>query len=185
VRIVLVGPAVLVAVLVLGGCAVSVPGRAVPEPAAVASSAPPAASRSPTLVADVLADECLLDADGFALLLEAPVEPPATGGEPRACTTAATRGTPRALASVNVYGVRDGSPVDLLRSGRELVGVGDAARVVETVGGPTLQIAAGEHLVTIAVAEREPDDGRWAEAAARAVAALEVGERGRGRAEGR
>ncbi|GAA4552250.1 hypothetical protein [Pseudonocardia xishanensis] len=158
------------AVLVLGGCAVAVPGRAVPEPTPV--GAPQPVAGRPTLVADVLADECLLDADGFALVVEAPVEPPANGGDPRSCSTSATRGTPRALAGINVYGVRDGSPVDLLRAGRDLPGVGDAARVVETVGGPTLQIATGAHLVTITVADCEPDDARWAAAGRSAVAAL-------------
>jgi hypothetical protein len=166
----------LLVLLLVGGCAVAVPGRAVPAPAPPAGPAPSASAasteRPPALVADVLDDECLLDAAGFALLVEAAVAPPTNGGGPRSCATAATRGTPRALAAINVYGVRDGVPTDLLRSGRPLTGVGDAARVVETVGGPTLQVAAGAYLVTIAVAERDPDDGRWAEAGRRAVAHL-------------
>jgi hypothetical protein len=153
----------LLVALLTGGCAVGVAGRAVPAPSA---------QRPPALVADVLADECLLDAAGFALLLETAVAPPENGGEPRSCATTATRGTPRALAGINVYGVRDGAPTDLLRSGRPLAGAGDAARVVETAGGPTLQMAAGPYLVTIAVAERDPDDLRWAEAARRALARL-------------
>lgn len=164
----------LVVVLVLvAGCAVAVPGRAVPEPpvaeTAVPETAVPAAPAQ--LVADVLTDECLLDAEGFGLLLESPVDPPTNGGEPRSCATAATRGTPRALAAINVYGVRGGAPVDLLRSGRPLA-VGDAAVVVETAGGPTLQVAAGAFLVTIAVAEREPDEARWLEAGRRVVERL-------------
>ncbi|SDG99391.1 hypothetical protein [Pseudonocardia oroxyli] len=153
-----------VVLLLVAGCAVSVPGRAVPEPA-------PAAPTTAVLVSDVLPDECLLDAEGFALLLEAPVAPPANGGDPPSCATATTRGTPRGLAAINVYGVRGGTPADLLRSGRPLE-VGDAAVVVDTAGGPTLQVATGDRLVTIAVADREPDDARWVEAGRRAVAAL-------------
>jgi hypothetical protein len=161
-------PQILLLLFLLSGCAVTVPGRAVPEPTPAPAPAPAPA----TLVADVLADECLLDADGFALLLESPVAPPANGGAPRSCATATTRGTPQALAAINVYGVRGGTPVDLLRSGRPLTGLGDAAVVVETAGGPTLQVASGRYLVTIAVAERDPDDLRWRTAGARALAAL-------------
>ncbi|GAA1881574.1 hypothetical protein GCM10009836_73530 [Pseudonocardia ailaonensis] len=128
-----------------------------------------AAASRPTLVPDVLPDECLLDAAGFARLLGVPVATPATGGTPRSCTTSALHGTPRALASINVYRAE---PAPVVRSGRALAGVGDAAAVVDTGSGPTLQVATGRYLVTLAVTEVSPTDERWAEAGRALVARI-------------
>ena len=148
-------------------CTVPVDGRAVPEPD---PARPVATVPRPALVADVLDDECLLDGAGFARLLGTPVAPPVTDGRPRSCAASGLGGA--VLATINVYAVREGVPTDLVRSGRRLDGVGDAAAVVDTVSGPTLQVAAGDVLVTIAVADRAPSDARWVEAGRAAVAAL-------------
>jgi hypothetical protein len=154
----------LVAAVAVSGCAVTVAGRAVPEPGSARK-----AERT-ALVAGVVEDECLLDATGFAQLLGAPVLPPANSGSPPACGTT-TRTAPPILAAINVYGVRGADPAALLRTGRAL-DIGEAAAVVDTAGGPTLQIATGTYLVTIAVADHEPPDEMWITAGRAAVESL-------------
>ncbi|WP_346270428.1 hypothetical protein [Pseudonocardia sp.] len=174
----------LLLVVVSSGCARTIAGNAVAEPLPTTGTAvaAPARSTGPVLLGDAVRDECLLDAAELAALLDAPVDPPenrtttrADGTTARGCTAAATEGDPPALAAVNVYGVRDGAPADVVRAGlgrRELSEVGDAAAVVDTASGPTMQIASRKYLVTIAVAERRPSDAQWRAAGRAALSRL-------------
>ncbi|MDT7579486.1 MAG: hypothetical protein QOK35_750, partial [Pseudonocardiales bacterium] len=56
--------------------------------------------------------------------------------------------------------------------GRLLAGIGEAAAVLDTVAGPTLQVASSRFVVTVAVQDREPDDTAWRAAARAALARL-------------
>lgn len=172
----------------LVGCARVVSGTATtaPEPEAAAPSATATSSPAPRsgLVADVLPDECLLDALGFTGLLGVPVLPPEQQDVPRddgspssSCFASSARGYPEPLAAINVYEVRTGTPAEFVRSGppegrRELTGAGEAAVLVDTAPGVTLQLAGPRHVVTIAVLDGAPTDDAWRAAATAALAAL-------------
>ncbi|MEJ3655373.1 hypothetical protein WEH80_20600 [Actinomycetes bacterium KLBMP 9759] len=160
--------------LVLTGCTQVVGGTATPE-----SAAPPAAAARPGLQSDVLTDECLLTTAEITRLVGRPVDAPAQGdvargdGSTGSSCVAAAGAEP--VAMINVYRVRSGVPADVVRSavGRhDLRGVGDAAAVLDTVAGPTLQVAGPRFLVTILVAGRMPDDEAWRAAAAAALGRL-------------
>ncbi|MBW0104742.1 hypothetical protein, partial [Pseudonocardia sp. KRD291] len=152
------------------------PGTAAPGAAGTASGV------AGPLTSDVVADECLLDAKNFGALLGTTVPAPANhavtrpgGAGTRSCFAVATSGSPAPTASVNVYRVNSGTPGAFLRTAsgsRPLTGVGEGAVLVETVGGPTLQIATATLLVTVAVAGRTPTDEAWRVAGRAAVASL-------------
>ncbi|MFP5022112.1 hypothetical protein [Pseudonocardia phyllosphaerae] len=77
----------------------------------------------------------------------------------------------QATVAVNVYTTNRTTPVRWVRAapGAHPVGglrSGVAAAVLETVGGPTLQVGTARRLVTVTVAGRSPDERTW-----RAVAA--------------
>ncbi|MDN5929723.1 MAG: hypothetical protein L0I24_01415 [Pseudonocardia sp.] len=182
----------LLMLLLAAGCTSAVPGTGrangpvavTGSPAAPESTtAPPPGSQS-ALAADVLPDECLLDALGFSALLGEPVLPPeqvevvrGDGSSTSSCFANSARGAPDPLAAVNVYEPRDGSPTDFVRSAapqgrRELTGVGGAASLVDTASGVTLQLATARYLVTIAVLDGTPSDDAWRAAATAALDAL-------------
>lgn len=176
------------AVLLAGGCTTVVPGSAAP----VTGSAGPTPPIDPTaqevepgpssgLEADVLPDECLLTAAELGELVGEPVRPPEQGtvdrgdGSRSASCVAAVGAEPVAL--VNVYAVPSGTPADYVRTGgsggrRELAGVGEAAVVIGTAAGPTLQLAGERYLVTILVSGRAPSDAEWRAAAEAALSRL-------------
>ncbi len=161
----------LVEALALAGCTEVVSGTAAPEPAA-----PVTFAARPALQSDVLADECLLTTAELTRLVGTPVEPPAQGAVARgdgstgsSCVAAAGA---EPVAMINVYRVRSGVPADVVRAGagrHDLGGVGDAAAVLDTVAGPTLQVASPRFLVTILVAGRTPDEEAWRAAATAAL----------------
>ena len=74
------------------------------------------AGRAPTLDADALADECLLNATQFGELLDLPVRPEqavvrrADGTRSFSCFVTPADGQPAPLAAINVYRVRSGTP---------------------------------------------------------------------------
>lgn len=179
------------------------PGDAIPTPAPAGADGPtrrtgpptpveapgperagpaPAPSRAPTaLTADVVADECLLDAGVLTGLLGAEPAVPATnaateradGSRSRSCFAVGGSST----VSVNVYRTQRVSPARYVHDAagaRPLggTGAGTAAALLDTVAGPTLQLGTARHLVTIAVAGRSPTDGQWRAAARAAAAAL-------------
>jgi hypothetical protein len=178
--------------LLVAGCTTVVPGSgqaAGPvavsgSPVAPGSATGPAPGPQSALAADVLPDECLLDALSFSALLGAPVLPPeqvevvrADGSSTSSCFANSARGAPEPLAAVNVYEPRDGTPADFVGSAapqgrRELAGVGEAASLVDTAPGVTLQLAATRYLVTIAVLDGTPSDDAWRAAATAALDAL-------------
>jgi hypothetical protein len=132
---------------------------------------------------DVLPDECLLDAPQLAALLGRPVRPPEQsvvrrddGSRSSSCYVAPSEGAPTPLAAINVYRVRAGTPRDFVRAaaagGRALTGAGEAAAVLDTAVGPTLQVAGARFLVTLVVQGREPRDDAWRAAARAALARL-------------
>ncbi|WP_142047248.1 hypothetical protein [Pseudonocardia kunmingensis] len=184
--------AVLVAVAALpvaaAGCTTTVPGSATAAPAPGASAGPdalepPAASPGPRsgLDADVLPDECLLNASEFGDLVGLAVQPPEQGtveredGSVSAGCVATADSEP--VAMINVYAVRSGTPADYVRAGggtgrRDLRGVGEAAVVIDTATGPTLQLASPEYLVTILVSAQTPSDDAWRAAAQAALSRL-------------
>ena len=145
-------------------------------PAGPAAPAP----ETTLLTADPVADECLLDAGGFAALLGGPVGRPAEtavirpdGSSTRSCYATSRAGEPAPTAAVNVYRVNRGTPaafVSAAAGGRPLPGVGEAAVLLDTVGGTTLQVAIPRYLVTVNVVDATPSAERWA-AAGRAVVA--------------
>ncbi|GAA3232055.1 hypothetical protein GCM10017691_26340 [Pseudonocardia petroleophila] len=183
----------LAALLVLGAaaCSTAVPGAGraaapVVTDAPVVTGAPgttgpPPGPRS-ALDADVVDDECLLDAVAFSALLGEPVLPPeqtavtrADGSRPTSCVATSTGGEP--LAAINVYATRTGTPADFVRAAppqgrRELSGVGEAASLVDTAPGVTLQLAGPRYVVTVAVLDGAPSDDAWRAAARAALAAL-------------
>lgn len=156
-------------------------GPAAPAPEAPAPVRRPSVPAPTPLTSDVVPDECLLDRAGFTALLGQPAAIPANhivsrpgGASTRSCYAAAGSGTPS--ASVNVYRVNAATPAAFLRTAtgsRPFSGVGVAAVLVDTVGGPALQIATPRLLITIAVADRTPDDARWRAAGRAAVSALD------------
>jgi hypothetical protein len=172
------------------GCTVAVPGHGASAPPAAAAplaGTPPAPTAPPPpagprsgLDVDSLPDECLLNAAEFGDLVGVVVRPPAQGSVqrddgPRSSSCVATSGT-EPLAMINVYGMRSGTPADYVRTGpagrRDLPGVGEAAIVIDTATGPTLQLASPRYLVTILVTGRVPSDDAWRTAAAAALSRL-------------
>lgn len=152
----------------------------VPAQAADGGTPPAPRARPPALVSDVLADECLLDAGQFGVLLGRPVRTEqsvvrrADGTRSTSCY-AVTADRPRApLAAINVYRVRSGTPAEFVAAarGRPLNGAGAAAALLETAAGPTLQVAGATFLVTLVVQGRSPPDGAWRAAARSALARL-------------
>jgi hypothetical protein len=174
----------IVLAVVLGapaaGCTVTVPGTAAAAaPDAGTGSPGPAGTRS-ELVADPVADECLLNASEFGALVGGPVQPPeqatvARGDGSAGSSCVATSGRDP-VAMINVYRVRTGAPADYVRAGgggrRVLAGAGQAAVLVDTAAGPTLQLASPTYLVTILVSGAVPGDDAWRAAAAAALARL-------------
>jgi hypothetical protein len=156
------------------------------SPHAVTSSATAAPAPRPAPVAlepDVLADECLLDAGQFAALLGRPVGAPeqsvvrrGDGSRSSSCYVGPAEGDPAPLAAINVYRVRTGTPAQFVSKGaaggRRLTGVGVAAAVLDTVAGPTLQVASRRFVLTIVVQGREPGDAAWRAAGRAALARL-------------
>lgn len=185
----------LIVAVSASGCARVVPGagRAAPEtvvesprPTGAAEPAPietPAGPR-PALASDVVADECLLDALGFSDLLGVPVLPPEQtdvtrddGSTSSSCVATSARGFAEPLASINVYEPRDATPAEFVRSAPEqgtttLTGVGDAAALLDTANGVTLQLAGTQFVVTVSVADTAPAEDAWRAAATAALAAL-------------
>ena len=173
-----------VVALAATGCTVTVPGSGAATTAGVeAAEAPvPATPPSPRsgLDVDPLPDECLLNAAEFGELAGATVRPPLQGsvqrddGSRSAACVAVTGTEP--IAMINVYTVRSGTPADYVRAGppgrRDLKDVGDAAAVIDTAAGPTMQLASPRDLVTILVAGRLPSDDAWRSAAAAALSRL-------------
>jgi hypothetical protein len=173
--------------VLLAGCTTAVPGTGVaapPTPAVDTGVAPaPATEPRNALRADVVADECLLDAVAFTALLGEPVLPPEqqqverADGEVRSACYAASADDGTPLAMVNVYEPREGTPADFVRGAppegrRDLDGVGEAAVLVDTAPGLVLQLAGARHVVTVAVLDRAPGDDAWRAAATEALAAL-------------
>ncbi len=179
----------MVVLAAAAGCTATVPGTAAPAPPVVvdatpspssAPAAPPPGPRS-GLDVDVLPDECLLNAAEFGALVGRPVRPPEqstvrreNGSTSSGCVATAD-GEP--VAMMNVYGVRTGTPADYVRAAppggrRELPGVGEAAAVIDTATGPTLQLAGERYLVTILVSGATPSDDAWRAAAEAALSRL-------------
>ena len=160
-----------------GGTAV---GSAVVGSAVVSASASPTRARTPALETDVLADECLLDAAQLGALLGRPVRVEQSvvrrddGTRSTSCYAGAVEGKPAPLAAINVYRVRSGTPSEFVRAagGRALGGAGEAATLLETPAGPTLQVAGPAFLVTLVVQGRSPPDEAWRAAARAALARL-------------
>jgi hypothetical protein len=168
--------------------AAAAPPTAVPPTAAIPGSgtvtggpSPSAAPvRATTLQPDVLADECLLDATQLGALLGRPARaeqavvqrPDGTRGA--SCYVAAVDGPQAPSAAMNVYRVRSGTPAQFVQAagGRPLVGVGEAATLLETATGPTLQVASPAYLITLVVHGRSPPDDAWRAAARAALARL-------------
>lgn len=180
-RLAMVTIALAVAV---SGCATVLPGRAAPVaptvPTGPGTTVAPAAPRS-GLEADVVADECLLNAAEFGALVGVAVRPPEQGtverpDGSRGSSCVATAGT-EPVAMINVYAVLSGQPAEYVRAGggegrREVPGVGEAAVVIDTATGPTLQLASPRYLVTVLVAGRTPSDDAWHTAATAALSRL-------------
>jgi hypothetical protein len=184
--------ALAVGALPLAGtaCTTVVPGSATAAPApgqgdssrpdALDPPAVPAGPRS-GLDVDVLPDECLLNAAEIGDLVSVAVQPPEQGtvdrsDGSRSASCVATAGADP-VAMINVYAVRSGTSADYVRAGgtagrRDLPGVGEAAVVVDTATGPTLQLASPRYLVTILVAGRTPSDDAWRAAAEAALSRL-------------
>jgi hypothetical protein len=177
--------------LLAAGCTTVVPGsgRAAGPVAVTGAPVAPETTAAPpppqsALAADVVADECLLDALGFSALLGEPVLPPEQGRVVRgdgsstsSCFANSARGAPEPLAAINVYEPRTGTPAEFVRAAapegrRELTGVGEAAALVDTAPGETLQLAAARFVVTIAVLGGTPSDDAWRAAATAVLARL-------------
>ena len=182
-------PPVLGLLMVVSGCSRAVAGApaAAPAPTAAPSASIDAGrpattvrARAPTLEADVLADECLLDAAQLGALLDRPVRAEqavvrrADGTRSTSCYAGAADGPREPLAAINVYRVRTGTPAEVVRAagGRALPGLGEAAALLETAAGPTLQVAGPRFLVTLLVQGRSPPDDAWRAAARAALARL-------------
>ncbi len=128
----------------------------------------------------MLADECLLDAAQLGALLGRPVRVEQSvvrrddGTRSTSCYAGAVEGKPAPLAAINVYRVRSGTPSEFVRAagGRALGGAGEAATLLETAAGPTLQVAGPAFLVTLVVQGRSPPDEAWRAAARAALARL-------------
>ncbi|TCK24703.1 hypothetical protein [Pseudonocardia endophytica] len=96
------------------------------------------------------------------------------GSTTRSCYAASRSGDPTPTAAINVYRVNSGTPAAFVRAtagGRPLPGVGEAAVLLDTVGGTTLQVATARYLITVNVVDAAPSAERWT-TAGRAVAAV-------------
>ncbi len=181
---------VLVAAVLLGGasagCAAVVPGTAAAAPPSVPDTPAPTPSASPSgarsaLVPDPIPDECLLNASEFGALVGGAVRPPEEttvdrGDGSRGSSCVVTAGSDP-IAMINVYRVGTGTPADYVRAGgaggrRVLADIGQAAVVVDTAAGPTLQLASPTYLVTILVSGRRPAEDAWRAAATAALSRL-------------
>jgi hypothetical protein len=182
-------PAVALALgLLLVGCTATVSGTPVaqPEPVPAGARTQPDPGRAPApprsaLTADVVADECLLDPAQLGDLLGRPVGEPARrtlpGTAGSACWAFAREDPAAPLVAINVYRPRTGTPAEFVRAApagdrRELSGAGEAAVILDTDTGPTLQLAAGRYVVTVVVIGTEPPDGAWRAAAGSVLADL-------------
>lgn len=177
------------------GCTAVVPGTATAAPPQMANP-PDVASQNPTgqnpttpvpagprsaLIVDPIRDECLLNASEFGLLVGGPVRPPqevtVDRGDGSTGSSCVVTAGDEPIAMINVYRVRSGTPAGYVRAGgpsgrRVLAGVGQAAAVIDTAAGPTLQLASPAYLVTILVSGRRPADDAWRAAAAAALSRL-------------
>jgi hypothetical protein len=193
-------PALIGLLMVVSACSRAVPGTPSTAPgsaamappadspaggtavgsAVVSASASPTRARTPALESDVLADECLLDAAQLGALLGRPVRVEQSvvrrddGTRSTSCYAGAVEGKAVPLAAINVYRVRSGTPSEFVRAagGRALGGAGEAATLLETAAGPTLQVAGPAFLVTLVVQGRSPPDEAWRAAARAALARL-------------
>jgi hypothetical protein len=186
------GAVAVVLAVTAAGCTTVVPGNGVAAPSAGEAAPPPGVAPPPQPVpttpagprsgldVDALDDECLLNAAEFGDLVGVAVRPPTQGSVERgdgsrSSSCVATTGT-EPVAMINVYAVRSGTPADYVRAGpagrRDLPGVGEAAAVIDTATGPTLQLASPRYLVTILVDGRVPSDDAWRAAAAAALSRL-------------
>lgn len=177
--------------LAMTACSVALPGHPGVAPvgaaatgghSAVGPTVPVAAPPGPrsALDPDPLPDECLLDASQVGTLVGTTVRLPtesvlirSDGSVSRSCVANAGHDP---VAMINVYRVRTGTPADFVRAGgpgrRELSGAGEAAAIVDTAIGPTLQVAGPTYLVTIMVVRGRPGDDAWRSAAVAALARL-------------
>lgn len=162
------------------GLGSGIPGAGDGAPGARATGPAPPVADAP-LTADALPDECLVRADALAGLLGTAPAAPASNtevGRPdgsRARSCFAVGGS--VTVSVNVYTTNLTTPAGHLRAAagsRPLTGTGDGttAALLETVGGPALQLGTARYLVTIAVAGRTPSDEQWRAAVRSTVATL-------------
>jgi len=182
-------PTVLGLLMVMSACSRAVAGTpsAAPGPTAFPSSstgagtpATTARARAPALETDVLTDECLLDTAQLGALLGRPVRAEnaavrrADGARSISCYAGAADGPREPLAAINVYRVRAGTPAEAVHAagGRALPGLGEAATLLETAAGPTLQVASPRFLVTLMVHGRSPPEDAWRAAARAALARL-------------
>jgi len=173
------------------GCTVVVPGAATAAPPRVptgpgipestSADATPTAGPRSALEVDPIADECLLDASEFGALVGGSVRPPTQAtvdrGDGSSGSSCVVTAGSDPIAMINVYRVRSGTPADYVRAGgaagrRGLTGAGEAAVVIDTAAGPTLQVATTAYLVTILVSGRTPSDDAWRAAATAALARL-------------
>ena len=173
-----------VVALAATGCTVAVPGSGVATPPGVEATQAPVPATPPGprsgLDVDPLPDECLLNAAEFGDLVGATVRPPVQGSVQRddgsRSTACVAVDGAEPIAMINVYTVRAGTPADYVRAGpagrRDLQDVGDAAAVIDTATGPTMQLASPRYLVTILVAGRVPSDDAWRSAAVAALSRL-------------
>lgn len=155
-----------------------------PPPSPGATTDPGPSSVRSSLAADVLDDECLLDAVAFSDLLGQPVLPPEQvavqrddGSVASSCYAHSARGFPTPLAAINVYAPRSGTPAEFVRSGPPqgrwtIDGIGEAAVLVDTAPGVTLQLAGARYLITISVLDGAPSEDAWKAAARAALTAL-------------
>lgn len=157
-------------------------GRGTPErPERPARPTPGAGATAAPLAADVLPNECLLDAAALTGLLGTAPAVPATDADIRRADGSTTRSCfavgGSSSVSVNVYTTHRVDPPRYVRDAagaRPLTGTGDGATaaLIDTIAGPTLQLGTARYLVTIAVAGRSPSDEQWRTAARHAAAAL-------------
>lgn len=175
-RLVVLG--VLVVLSALLGCTRTVEGVAV----AGAGPVPTGSAAGPGgLIADAVADECVLDRAQAAALAGRPVQAPrqreirrADGSTTSGCYVDSTDAYPTPVLALNVYRPRGGTAAERVTAagGKELVGVGSAATLLDTATGPVLQLAAPTYLVTIAVLDGAPSEPAWRAAATAALGAL-------------
>jgi hypothetical protein len=183
------GAAAVALAVAVAGCTAVVPGngvaatpigRAAPSTGAASPPHPAPAGPRSGLDVDALTNECLLNAAEFGDLVGTAVRPPVQGSVERSdgsrsSSCVATTGNDP-LAMINVYTVLADTPADYVRAGpagrRELPGIGEAAAVIDTATGTTLQLASPRYLVTILVGGRSPSDDAWRTAAAAALSRL-------------